>query len=236
MEWIKIIISATALIFIAVIVYKSVFAGIFHRREPNMYVIVGLGNPGREYADTKHNVGFMVIDKLADQYNIDVTKFKHKAFVGDGIISGKKVMLVKPQTYMNLSGESVKEIMSFYKVPTENMIVIYDDTSLETGLIRLREKGSAGREAAEDLLKYSQLPMTILWESVSTQSLVRAVSRNIGISALPCLLAEDALAQGIVAQIPFDAPALHRSFSIIYHQNKYLTENALRFMEMCRRC
>ena len=99
----------------------------------------------------------------------------------------------------------------------------------------LREKGSAGREAAEDLLKYSQLPMTILWESVSTQSLVRAVSRNIGISALPCLLAEDALAQGIVAQIPFDAPALHRSFSIIYHQNKYLTENALRFMEMCRR-
>ena len=144
MEWIKIIISATALIFIAVIVYKSVFAGIFHRREPNMYVIVGLGNPGREYADTKHNVGFMVIDKLADQYNIDVTKFKHKAFVGDGIISGKKVMLVKPQTYMNLSGESVKEIMSFYKVPTENMIVIYDDTSLEAGLIRLREKGSAG--------------------------------------------------------------------------------------------
>ena len=235
MEWIKIIISATALIFIAVIVYKSVFVGIFHRREPNMYVIVGLGNPGREYADTKHNVGFMVIDKLADQYNIDVTKFKHKAFVGDGIISGKKVMLVKPQTYMNLSGESVKEIMSFYKVPTENMIVIYDDTSLEAGLIRLREKGSAGREAAEDLLKYSQLPMTILWESVSTQSLVRAVSRNIGISALPCLLAEDALAQGIVAQIPFDAPALHRSFSIIYHQNKYLTENALRFMEMCRR-
>ena len=94
MEWIKIIISATALIFIAVIVNKSVFVGIFHRREPNMYVIVGLGNPGREYADTKHNVGFMVIDKLADQYNIDVTKFKHKAFVGDGIISGKKVMLV----------------------------------------------------------------------------------------------------------------------------------------------
>ena len=140
MEWIKIIISATALIFIAVIVYKSVFAGIFHRREPNMYVIVGLGNPGREYADTKHNVGFMVIDKLADQYNIDVTKFKHKAFVGDGIISGKKVMLVKPQTYMNRSGESVKEIMSFYKVPTENMIVIYDDTILEKMCIRDRAK------------------------------------------------------------------------------------------------
>ena len=98
----------------------------------------------------------------------------------------------------------------------------------------LREKGSAGREAAEDLMNYSQLPMTILWESVSTQSLVRAVSRNIGISALPCLLVAEALNQGTVSCIPFDAPALHRSFSIIYHQNKYLTENARRFMEMCR--
>ena len=144
MEWIKIIISATALIFIAVIVYKSVFAGIFHRREPNMYVIVGLGNPGREYADTKHNVGFMVIDKLADQYNIDVTKFKHKAFVGDGIISGKKVMLVKPQTYMNLSGDSVGEMAQFYKIPPENIIVINDDISLDVGRIRVRPKGSAG--------------------------------------------------------------------------------------------
>ncbi len=144
MQWIKIIISAAVLIFLAVAVYKSLFAGIFNRRGTDMYVIVGLGNPGREYADTKHNVGFMVIDKLAEQYNIDVSRFKHRAFIGDGVISGKKVMLVKPQTYMNLSGESVKEIMSFYKVPVENMIVVYDDTSLELGLIRLREKGSAG--------------------------------------------------------------------------------------------
>ena len=98
----------------------------------------------------------------------------------------------------------------------------------------LREKGSAGREAAEDLMNYNQLPINIVWESVSTQSLVRAVSRDIGISALPCLLAADALNQGIISRIPFDAPALHRSFSIIYHKNKYLTENALRFMEMCR--
>ena len=89
-------------------------------------------------------MGFRVIDKLADQYNIDVSKFKHKALIGEGMISGKKVMLVKPQTYMNLSGESVREIMSFYKVPVENMLVIYDDTSLELGMIRIREKGSAG--------------------------------------------------------------------------------------------
>ncbi len=144
MDSFKIIISAAVLVFLAVIAYQSLFAGMFNRRGNDMYVIVGLGNPGREYADTKHNVGFRVIDKLADQYNIDVSRFKHKALVGDGMISGKKVLLVKPQTFMNLSGESVKEVMSFYKVPVENMIVIFDDTSLELGMIRIREKGSAG--------------------------------------------------------------------------------------------
>lgn len=144
MDLLKMVISAAVLLFAVIVAYKSLFSGIFNRGEKDMYVIVGLGNPGREYADTKHNVGFRVIDKLADQYNIDVSKFKHKAFIGDGMISGKKVLLVKPQTYMNLSGESVKEIMSFYKVPIENMIVIYDDTSLELGMIRIREKGSAG--------------------------------------------------------------------------------------------
>ncbi len=144
MDWLKIIMSAAVIIFLAVFAYKSLFAGIFNRGDKDMYVIVGLGNPGKEYAETKHNVGFRVIDKLAAQYNIDVSKFKHKALIGDGMISGKKVLLVKPQTYMNLSGESVKEVMSFYKVPIENMIVVYDDTSLELGMIRIREKGSAG--------------------------------------------------------------------------------------------
>lgn len=144
MNWLKIIISVVVLGIMAIVAYKSAFAGLFNRRDKDMYVIVGLGNPGREYNDTKHNVGFRVIDKLADKYNISVEKIKHKALIGDGVIAGKKVMLVKPQTYMNLSGESVKEIMSFYKVPLENLIVIYDDTSLELSMIRLREKGSAG--------------------------------------------------------------------------------------------
>lgn len=144
MDWLKAVISAAVILFLVIVVYKTMFAGMFNRGDKNMYVIVGLGNPGKEYADTKHNVGFRVIDKLADVYNIDVTKFKHRAFIGDGVISGKKVLLVKPQTYMNLSGESVREVMSFYKVPIENMIVVYDDTSLELGMIRLREKGSAG--------------------------------------------------------------------------------------------
>ena len=109
-----------------------------------MKLIVGLGNPGKEYDKTKHNVGFWVIDQLAKEYNIDVTKFKHKALIGDGMIAGKKVLLVKPQTYMNLSGESIQEILKFYKIPIEQFYVIYDDTSLPLSSVRIREKGSAG--------------------------------------------------------------------------------------------
>lgn len=108
------------------------------------FCIVGLGNPGRQYEETKHNVGFHVIDKLAEKYDIDVNKFKNKAFVGDGTIKGKRVLLVKPQTYMNLSGESVREIVNFYKIPQERFVVIFDDTSLPCGSVRIREKGSHG--------------------------------------------------------------------------------------------
>ena len=108
------------------------------------FVIAGLGNPGREYAETKHNVGFCVIDRLAEKYHIDVTKFKQKALIGDGTINGKRVLLVKPQTFMNLSGESIREIVNFYKIPQDRFVVIYDDTSMPAGQIRLREKGSHG--------------------------------------------------------------------------------------------
>ena len=93
-----------------------------------MYVIVGLGNPDKKYEHTRHNIGFDVIDALADKYNISVTDKKHKALCGSGVIEGMKVLLVKPQTYMNLSGESVAEVMNFYKLdPDEKMIVIFDD-------------------------------------------------------------------------------------------------------------
>lgn len=108
------------------------------------YCIVGLGNPGKQYEDTKHNVGFHVIDKLAEKYGITVDKFKNKAFIGDGTIKDKRVLLVKPQTYMNLSGESVREIVNFYKIPQERFVVIFDDTSLPCGSVRIREKGSHG--------------------------------------------------------------------------------------------
>lgn len=109
-----------------------------------MYLIVGLGNPGEKYTFTRHNAGFLSIDYMSQKHNIDVKKIKHKAVIGEGIIAGERVILAKPQTYMNLSGESISEIVSWYKIPNENIIVIYDDISMPTGSIRIREKGSAG--------------------------------------------------------------------------------------------
>ena len=109
-----------------------------------MYVIAGLGNPGKQYENTKHNIGFMAIDYLADKHGIDINKIKFKGLYGEGKIAGEKVILLKPQTYMNLSGESIREIMNFYKLPPENLFVIYDDVDLEMGKIRIRKKGSAG--------------------------------------------------------------------------------------------
>ena len=110
-----------------------------------MFVIVGLGNPDKRYEKTRHNIGFDVIDALADQYNIVVKEKKHKALCGTGTIEGRKVLLVKPQTYMNLSGESVAEVMQFYKIdPESEMLIIFDDISLAPGNIRVRKKGSAG--------------------------------------------------------------------------------------------
>ena len=110
-----------------------------------MYIIVGLGNPTKEYNNTRHNIGFDVIDKLADMYSISVLEKKHKALVGKGIINGQKVILAKPQTYMNLSGESVRELVDYYKIDEETeLIIIYDDISLDVGQLRIRKKGSAG--------------------------------------------------------------------------------------------
>lgn len=110
-----------------------------------MYIIVGLGNPGSQYAHTRHNVGFDVIDVLADAYGISVDHKKCRALCGKGRIEGHPVVLAKPQTYMNLSGESVRQLIDFYKADKEEqLIVIYDDISLEPGQLRLRSKGSAG--------------------------------------------------------------------------------------------
>ena len=109
-----------------------------------MYIIVGLGNPGKQYENTRHNVGINVIDILAEEYGISVTKMKHKALIGEGRVGTEKVVLVKPVTYMNLSGESLAELYNFYKVDTSDIIVIYDDIDLDVGKIRIRKKGSGG--------------------------------------------------------------------------------------------
>jgi peptidyl-tRNA hydrolase, PTH1 family len=109
-----------------------------------MYLIVGLGNPGIEYSHTRHNVGFDVIDLLAEKYNIKINRIKFKGSIGEGSIAGEKVILLKPSTFMNLSGESVIEASNFYKIPKENIIILYDDISLEIGRLRVRPEGSAG--------------------------------------------------------------------------------------------
>ena len=109
-----------------------------------MYIIAGLGNPGKKYENTRHNMGFITIDQIAEKYDIKVDRIKFKALVGEGRIAGQKVLLVKPQTYMNLSGESIREVFNFYKEDIENLLVIYDDIDIPTGDIRIRKKGSAG--------------------------------------------------------------------------------------------
>lgn len=110
-----------------------------------MIIIVGLGNPGREYEGTRHNVGFLVLDKLAAKENISVLEKRHKAVIGKGMAAGRKCVLAKPHTYMNLSGESVRQLIDYYKADeTAELIVISDDISLEPGQIRVRKKGSAG--------------------------------------------------------------------------------------------
>ncbi|SDB24827.1 aminoacyl-tRNA hydrolase [Eubacterium oxidoreducens] len=110
-----------------------------------MYLIAGLGNPTTKYEKTRHNVGFDAIDELAKTHNIDFDQKKHHAMCGKGMIAGQKVMLMKPLTYMNNSGEAIADAMNFYKLdPATQLLVIYDDISLEPGNIRIRKKGSAG--------------------------------------------------------------------------------------------
>lgn len=117
---------------------------VFIEEEFHMYIIAGLGNPTREYEKTRHNVGFDTIDVLADRYHTAVDEKKFNGLYGKCIIGGERVILLKPQTFMNLSGESVRAAADFYKVEPENIIIIYDDISLDVGQLRIRKKGSAG--------------------------------------------------------------------------------------------
>lgn len=109
-----------------------------------MYLVIGLGNPEEEYARTRHNMGFDVINKLSEKYNIKVNKSKFNSLYGTGTIEGEKVLLLKPQTYMNLSGTALRDFMHFYKLSSENIILIYDDLDIEPGIIKIRKKGGPG--------------------------------------------------------------------------------------------
>lgn len=111
---------------------------------PVEYLIVGLGNPGRQYENTRHNAGFMTMDYLANQCHAQINRIKFKSLVGDAELGGKRVLLMKPQTFMNLSGQAVQEAMAFYKIPPERTIIIFDDISLPPGRLRIRKKGSDG--------------------------------------------------------------------------------------------
>ena len=109
-----------------------------------MFLIVGLGNPGPQYVGTRHNAGFELLDHLADEAAIDINKNKFKSMIGEGFLGGKKVVLMKPMTFMNLSGEAVVAALNFYKPKPEEFIVVYDDMALKPGAVRIRERGSAG--------------------------------------------------------------------------------------------
>lgn len=109
-----------------------------------MYLIVGLGNPEEEYKRTRHNMGFDVVNEIASRYMVSLERKKFDAIYGEAIIEGQKVMLIKPQTYMNLSGVAVKQFVDFYKIPMEQVIVIYDDMDIEKGTMKIRKKGGAG--------------------------------------------------------------------------------------------
>ena len=111
---------------------------------PFEYIIAGLGNPGRQYENTRHNAGFIALDVLAETYDVRVNRIRFKGLCGEARIAGKKVLLLKPSTYMNLSGQSVTEAMRFYKIPPERVIVLFDDICLPPGKLRIRRKGSDG--------------------------------------------------------------------------------------------
>ena len=113
-------------------------------KTPVTHLVVGLGNPGREYEKTRHNVGFMMLDAIAKKYSISVTTSKFHALIGEGSIDGVRTILMKPQTYMNNSGEAVAECARFYKIPPENILILCDEISFDVGIFRIRRKGSAG--------------------------------------------------------------------------------------------
>ncbi len=180
-----------------------------------MYLIVGLGNYGAKYNMTRHNIGFEVIDKFAYDHKINVDKKKHKGLIGEGNVFGKKVILVKPQTYMNLSGECVKPIMDFYKIPLENLIVIYDDYQIDIGKIMIKPKGSAG----------GQNGIRNIINQLGTEEIQR-IKVGIGNKPPQMVLADYVLSKFIKEEIPYFQEGVTRATDAL---ETFLQEN----FDMC---
>ena len=159
-----------------------------------MYVIAGLGNPEKKYEMTRHNMGFRIIDALAGRFNISMTEQKHKGLIGKGIIGGNKVILVKPLTYMNLSGECIRPVCDYYKVDPSECIVAFDDISLEPGKIRIRKKGSAGGHNGKfgvgDKPKQMDLADYVLGRFNSEDEAIVAKELEKACNAIECMVTE----------------------------------------------
>ncbi|ASS41841.1 aminoacyl-tRNA hydrolase [Eubacterium minutum ATCC 700079] len=166
------------------------------------FIIAGLGNPGRKYENTRHNLGFITVDKIAEDNDISVKKIKFKSLVGEGVIGSDKVILMKPQTFMNNSGEALREIVNFYKVPPENLIVIYDDFDIPIGSIRVRKFGSAGTHngmrSVIRLLGFDNFPrIRIGIDSAIKNELINFVTGGFRKEEVPLL--EEAVTNGAAA-------------------------------------
>ena len=166
------------------------------------FIIAGLGNPGRKYENTRHNLGFITVDKIAEDNDISVKKIKFKSLVGEGVIGSDKVILMKPQTFMNNSGEALREIVNFYKVPPENLIVIYDDFDIPIGSIRVRKFGSAGTHngmrSVIRLLEFDNFPrIRIGIDSTIKNELIDFVTGGFRKEEVPLL--EEAVTNGAAA-------------------------------------
>lgn len=130
------------------------FRNLFHPKEMEKYIFIGLGNPGKDYAETRHNVGFMAIDRLADHWNVSASRLKHKSLVGEYRSSAFRAVLVKPQTYMNRSGFAARQFIHFYKTPLSQVMVIFDDLDLPFGTVRIRQSGgSSGQKGVKSIIE-----------------------------------------------------------------------------------
>lgn len=171
-----------------------------------MFLIAGLGNPGGKYEKTRHNVGFVAIDYLSLKYGISVKKIKFKALIGEGNIGGERVVLAKPQTFMNSSGESIMEIAKYYKIPPENIIIIYDDTAIEVGKIRIRPGGSDGghngMKSIIYLLQSDAFPRVRVGIGKAKDEMINHVlgnfSKEDGIKVTKCIKSTDKIVEEII--------------------------------------